>query len=320
MSFSCLAVLSNFSLLNYFVSHLAVLTLIVLLSTSASALYKRLGILSLFSILLGVSIIGPIQKLQLQGSFYYGGDVGFYQDTLLSLAKYSAYSAQITPLITLILNGLLLVFAFTMLLYLFTSRLKGMPPIYLYLTVLVCSATIVQHYWLGTLYLIDRAAIFLYPLVILSFAQGITVLHNRFSHTLLLVVLVPLMMNVITKVNLHKTALWYFDAHTETVLQRLNKEGKDNNRKVHLDFSWPFQSAIAYYYTAEKYDHLELVKNQEHREALNPNADVYLYLSNSLEKVGYEAAQQLILGSHGDTLFSYPSEGIYVLKIMKAIE
>jgi len=58
-------------------------------------------------------------------------------------------------------------------------------------------------------------------------------------------------------------------------------------------------------------------KNEMDREALNMNAETYIYLSKSLEKVGYDAQNQKIMQFPVDTLFYYKNEGIYVFELIK---
>jgi hypothetical protein len=88
--------------------------------------------------------------------------------------------------------------------------------------------------------------------------------------------------------------------------------GKESNRKIKLDFSWPFGNSFAYYYEQNKYPFVNIVEHNADRSDLNPTADYYIYLSQSLEKVGYEVNEQKIVFYNKDIFDEYKQESIVI--------
>jgi hypothetical protein len=112
--------------------------------------------------------------------------------------------------------------------------------------------------------------------------------------------------------NFRKSISWPFDAHSETILDKINSEGIAEKRIKTIDFSWPFESSFGYYISKNKYSNLQIVKDAKDREKLNASADYYIYYGRSMDKVGYLADKQLILNIKKDTAWSYESEDVYV--------
>ena len=92
----------------------------------------------------------------------------------------------------------------------------------------------------------------------------------------------------------------------------INEKGMKQNRKMKIDFSWPFQSSFGYYIEQNNYPYVEIIKNKDNREALNINADYYIYLNKSLEKVGYDSYNQKILSIAKDTTLQIKDESIII--------
>ena len=107
MLFSFLSVLSVFSMINFYLAQICILLLATLINRQKYSLKMILlyGVTSSF--LLGILIMGPILKLFERHSFYHGGRVSFYADTLTSLTQYSLYQHKLTPIVGYTLIGFL---------------------------------------------------------------------------------------------------------------------------------------------------------------------------------------------------------------------
>ena len=310
-----LGVTSNFSLLNYWLVLFFVINLV-----PAKSKFPLNGIL-LLSLGIGLGLFGliitPILKLKAQNLLYYGGNEDFYTNTLTSLAKYMVYEPNVTPaiewglLVVTVLWGLVVLGSFF-----YDRKLVAPKTVLLTLTFGAVAVVIAQHYLIGTLYLIDRTALFFYPLLVLSLAFALQDWPQPFRRGVAGALVVAAALNMLWKGNLYKTALWYFDAHTFALLNWVEERGRTENRVIPLDYSWPFSSTVEHYYRQGDYPHVALVKDWRNRNDYNPEAEVYFYLGHSLEKVGYDAPSQPILQAPKDTVEQWPKEHVvlYVLK------
>lgn len=312
--FAFLAVLSNFSFLNYFLPLLVIVNLINIFQLKHNI--KSGFIYSIVYILItGLFLYEPIRKLKLNDSLYYGGDTGFYDDTLISLTKYTMYSSEVNELVYLVLNICLLLFLLVLVFsFLSDSKLFSLKNIFLALLTISISSIVAQVYLLGNLYVIDRGALFLYPLILFTFCFLLSDLKwKKIKNIIAAAILMFFVANAMDKMNTYKTATWFFDAHTVEILDEINSIGEKVNAPQKIDFSWPFQSSIGYYINKENYPYLEVVKCEDLRDGFNPNADYYIYLNKSLEKVYYETTLQHISNfEFKDTLKFFPNEGVLV--------
>lgn len=319
--FAAIGVLGNFSQLNYFISIVALIVLFSILSLKQSH-FKILLYQLLITVFLGLIIYEPIRKLVKSGSLYYGGNSSFYSDTLISLTKYIQYTSIENYLTQPILNGFL-VFLFLGIIVLIAKKFKNnnlFINVELYVLVLlitVIASTIVQHSLFGTLFLIDRTALIFYPLFFLVLVFSFNLMQNTFRNIIFTLFLIFYLFNFKNSFNTYKTALWYFDSHTEKVLTEINAIGNKQNKKIKIDFSWPFQSVIYYYNDKNKFPFIHISKSLSNREQLEPNVDYYLYLNKSLEIVGYDSKNQKILDLQRDTVNYYPKEGVILFSNLK---
>jgi len=185
----------------------------------------------------------------------------------------------------------------------------------LFLSVL---AVIMQYYLLGTLYLLDRAALYFYPLFIIAFALSLNEVRFVYVKNILIVIVcLAFCFNFFKNANLNKTALFYFEAHTRDLLGLINQDGKDQQKVMKIDYSWPFESGIQYYVIEKKhYPYVESIHNRHDRSEVNPDFDYYIYLSNSLARACYWAQYETILKQRDSLILykSYPKEGVMIFK------
>jgi hypothetical protein len=317
-----LASLSNFSQLNCWFAILLAIIAVIVFSDKINK--TKFFIYNTITILIFILIIyEPLRKLVGGGHLYYGGNDNFYSDTLISLTKYTQYSSVNNTFTHIVLIVFLLCLLIS-LVFLVKKNLKNkctfltIENILFFIVFVSIASPIVQHYFLGTLYLIDRTALFYYPLLILLLCFCLSLYDGAIQKITLSIVTAFLFLNFIFSANFYKTALWYFDSHTQDILTQINEEGIRKNKTLFIDFSWPFQSSFNYYYDKNKtYSNMKIVNNKEKRGEVAPKTDYYIYLKTSLEKVGYEADKQKILAYKNDTLLFYKTEGIYVFKMNK---
>lgn len=309
-----LAVLSSFSWLNYWIVIFVLINAVALGYRKQFNTKRVLAYTLIVAVMLLLIIFEPLRKLQQGDSLYYGGSDNFISDTLLSLTKYSMYTAEVCTWVHVVLYGFMGLFLLAAIVSFAGKRnLYSVRNLVLLIMVLCSASVVVQHYIFGTLYLIDRTALFFYPLLILGLFFSLQEIKLKwFSRVLACVFVALFAFNFFSHANFYKTAIWYFDARTKETLRFLNDKGKAQNKVIKIDFSWPFESSFGYYMATQNYPYVEIVKNREDREDMNPNADYYIYLQKSLEKVGYESSMQKIWVFQSDTARYYDKDFVVV--------
>ena len=311
LGFGALAVLSNFSTLNYWLSIALIINLIALFSRTQFN-FKKTALYSLgISIVLLALIYEPLRKLKQNGNLYYGGDTSFYHDTLESLANYSFYHVESNSFVQGSLNVFLVLLVLSILLSFYFKRVIFTPKtILLSITLLSIASIVLQHVLFDTLYLIDRTALFFVPLFMLVLCFSINEIPRKIGSAITLMIVVGFGLNFMKNANLTKAATWYFEAHTAEILTFANTKGKKLNRKIKLDFSWPFGCSIGYYTQTYHYPYIQLVNDPKNVEEVNKNADYYLYLSSSLNNAGYDKNTQKIRHTPKRIIKQFKNEGI----------
>lgn len=315
---SSLAVISNLSVLTYWAACLTILAFVAFFIHRENKL-KFFAWQFLISACLGLIIYKTLSELIKGNNLYYGGDVGFYADTLISLTKYSHYSPTVTGYTHPVLNFFLFLCACGVCFLIWANFRKGfravlLENILLLLLLLTILSSLAQHYLLGTLYLIDRTALLFFPLFMLVFCFSFSLARIEVQKSVLLFTVLCFTFNFLLHANIKKTALWYFDSHTEAILQQINERGIKQNRKIAIDFAWPFQGAIYYFNDIAKYPNIIIGRATWANDKINSEAEYYIYLDNSLEKVPYKPEDQYILKMEKDTLMAFPEDGVYVFE------
>ncbi|MDI1355927.1 MAG: glycosyltransferase family 39 protein [bacterium] len=315
---AALTVLSGLSTLNFYmglIGSFALYTLIVQRKT----FLRNFIVAILASGALVVIVWEPIRKLIETNSLYYGGETGFYQDTLRSLAKYTLYSQEDSIYLMRAADLFFLLFLLIVAFSLFKRSSSFTLQLFtLGILIISSAAVIVQHKVLGSLYIIDRTALFFFPLLILSFCFSVqNINQKKMRTTLALILSAVFVFNFTIHANLHKTVTWYFDSHTKEILEKINEEGRVKHTVQKIDYSWPFESGVHFYLKEKNYPYVEIVKAGY--VELNPEFDFYIYLGGTLDRIGYKPAEQFIVKADKDTVLAFESEKVFLFRNRKKI-
>jgi hypothetical protein len=146
-----------------------------------------------------------------------------------------------------------------------------------------CIVSIAQHFFLKSLFLINRMALFFIPLffipIILLISDNAKSLKRKILNwSLLFIVAGAFSFHTILSLNTSHTLYWRFDADTEKMLSDLETEVKRNNKNpVKLAVMWLYEPAVNFYRTTKKYDWLEKVTEDDYTKM---DYDYY-YLADS---------------------------------------
>ena len=325
------AVLSNFTFLFFWAGLLVANQLVFfmhknfVLKKIKNSYPRFLGFNMLISLILSSLIYFPIQKLRTSDGFWYGGNDGFYQDTLVSLAAYSMGNMVSMETTILLINIFLLLF-FLLLIFSFFKNLKSkkvwQSPVLILLVLLFIpfGLNIFSHHFLETKYLVNRTALFYFPLFLLGFA--FLVRENKWKHTLVFmqgsIALFSFLsvFNFYQNSNLYCTINWPFDSRTTEVLNYINEKGKQQNKVFILDSTVMFSSALKYYHWKKKYKYVVYAKDQP--DNLDKSlADYFLFYEKSVAEVNYNPAQEEVNLYPRDKVLYFEKEGIALLSNLR---
>ncbi len=272
-----LAVLANFSFLNYFLPLLLADTGLLLTDASSRRLNRSriaagLGLLSAGGLFIAV-IISRLLQLSEQGQLYFGGRSGFIEDTVGSLVRASLYVAPYADrseraLCSAVIAAFLACFLLG--LYLLFSR-KEVTRFTLSLGILAVAVAlpIFQHRFFSILFPIERAALYYLPLYAAllthAFDEAAKLCRRRWQKMAILAL--PLAVAAIScwhfchSFDTRFCYNWWYDAHNHEVLEIIDRDRARNfpGRTVTLGNSWLMEPSLNFYRITRNYTWLSPV-------------------------------------------------------------
>gem|GEM_PF-6322170 len=164
--------ISNISFLNVFLAVIGTYRVVTLFTaerrTSMNRLVHQYGLMGLYSIILGLLLIVPIKSMRLQNDLRFGGTESIFTDTYLSIIQSYLYENTHTIAVAAIsiFCVMVLLAACRYAVMFFRKKKKAYKPITIVFVmfVLVSLSIVMQHLLIGTPYVIQRTAIYFFPL------------------------------------------------------------------------------------------------------------------------------------------------------------
>ena len=291
------AVFCNFSFLHFFLASGLGIALLIISHCDEWKIYGwaillkmlvRISPIVIVSTLLFLYLRGPVAALIEAKELYYGGQTGFWTDTVSSIAHAWIYLIDywrfdvsvLLKLLQAALIGMFAIFSIQMSRAPFDFR-KSPGMIFFIMMLTVAATGTVQHFKADSPFIIYRTAIFLFPLFFLGFTflakniakipgmrvigigvmtlgLGLTAFNNAFSW------------------NLHYACEWPFDADTPEMLHDLKSEAGPlpPGKIVKLGISWEMRPSINFYHDYLNLTWLQKVDNK----GCQPGNDFYYVL------------------------------------------
>lgn len=294
-----LAVMSNFSLLNYYVAALIVYNIIIYVDLKLNALnekkyryFYKLNKINLISVLLsGMVLYEPLRRISKKSLLDFGGKIGFMEDTVTSSIDDLFYEAPVTEFYVIILKTVVLVVTFYLLILIIIKFIKkekefftkNRSLLFINLTLwAVVVITLIQHVVLGNDFYVHRFALFLYPLFVLNLIFLICYFYNKgfkwmsllFSYAFALLLAINLFQNK----NLVYFKDWKYDQDTKEVIKQLVKEhDKFPDKQIRLGINWLFEPSTNFY----RYTWNLNWMNPTHRKGISSFDDYYFLLKDN---------------------------------------
>lgn len=270
------AVLANFSFLNVYLAATAVFFIQASRSTAARHRIRTIGAVTALSALLLQWAASTLLQLKEWGELYYGGETGFFADTVQSLVRSSLYGRPWTEGLVLPLSVLALVsFAASALVLWKGSWKEG--ALVAAITAVAAAGIILQHHLLGVRFVIDRAALFFLPLFFFTLGAAVdrtlAMLSRRGLRGGRIVlgisfgtVVLVLLAHASVCANLTHTFSWKYDADTARMIDDLvawNEAREPGTaRAKSLGVHWLYEPAVNFYIKSREISWLKPVNRE----------------------------------------------------------
>jgi len=292
-----LAALSNFSLLNYYISALIIYNFLKFIdhkrdSNSANKKYNffHLNRIHLVALLIFTAVLyEPIRRISKQGMLDFGGKTGFVEDTLGALIRGVFYETPIPPIVYTLMQALLIILLMVIGIViakriyikdtLFFYKNRPLMVVY-FIFIGIIALSYAQHIVINNDFYTGRFGLFLYPLLMLNVVFYINYLYKTKYrlHAVVLssIVSILLVINFCVNMNLRFYQDWKYDSATKAVINYMRKEHAGSTKPVKLGVNWLFEPTTNFYrYT---YKLTWLIKTD--RKGIQPNDDYYYIFSS----------------------------------------
>lgn len=237
-----LASLANFVLLNFYLVSFGLIMLLItyqslIISNNAAKekvwTFVKLSVLPLLIFIATLLFMVPLAlKLKEAGALFYGANSGFWKDTVNTITDRCFYELNYNYWFQRIAKGIAILILlsssiFVIAKYLIKEKSPGITFTgALLFLILICSlSTIVQHKLFGTLFLIDRTALFLvvlFNLLFVFFINELTKTNNKISIVSYLAAAV-ITFHFVSAFNLHYVLEWKPDSDIKEMIVDLDK-------------------------------------------------------------------------------------------------
>lgn len=253
----------------------------------------HIGALFILVLLYGALITVPILKMQTTNQFQYWTSNGFFKDTIFSSTESWRYNANLffefDRMVLAYLVVVIVILALARLIWHFrktTQKEKLIKsPLFVCTSVLLLTGMInlCQNKLLGTPNLLDRTALFFYPLfiaVLLSLLGDVLSKSRtqKMPSTVLSVGLLALSaLHLIDRYNSKAVRDWTFNANTINVLNYLNNSRNVDTEEVTLKTHWLYHPSFIFYTSTGKADWLNLYDYDKQIDTLTDAQYYYIF-------------------------------------------
>jgi hypothetical protein len=237
--FGSISVISNLTFINYFLPLIATLTLAII-SNTLSLKHKVIKISFIFLLFsMFMTLITPILfELKKTENLYFGGRENFLSDTIFSLGKSFSYHQK---------YGFLLQFIFIILFLLsigisiwkvykaFIEKKLNSDLFLSVLFILSILSPVTQHLIFDTHFVVERTALFYFPILILIILDALSKSENLKIKPLKYILSILFILHFINSMNITHTYSWRYDSGTKQVLSDLKVITKDQQILLGVD-------------------------------------------------------------------------------------
>jgi hypothetical protein len=284
-----LSVLGNLTMLIYFIALLFLVSLFLInnhfkntkqLFTAIKSGMKQLFVPGILILIFLYTVVPYSFELKKEGALFMGGNAGFWCDSVKSIVPRLVYSSEKYSIIYTTIKGFILLTIIIASIFVIIPFFKKQFAkegqfliVLLLLLLLIIGGTVLQHHLIGTLYIIERAVLFVFVLFLLI----VVFLINEFSKRGSKWFFVGYPLAVISLVHLFCSANfkyvydWKEDCETKEMLLDLEriKDQPESKYNVMIGIPLFFESSINYYRTVNGLNWLNQVSRANELNYIN---------------------------------------------------
>lgn len=270
-----LAILSNFTLLDFYAAALLAYNLhgfiesrFILKKQFKFPAYNKVNAVLL---LLGfILLYEPVRRVIKFNAFDFGGNEGFFNDTVTQMVYIAFHQIHIPSLMVSILQIVFTATVLVPLAIIIYKTYKGDKGFYQdhkeliianFIVVGISMAIILQHHLFNTDYLVGRFSIFLFPLFVVNIGFFLQYLSAKSKGVFVLpiaaVIALLVSLNFVFKADLYASSEWKYDMHTKRVMKELISQHEKG--EVKLGVNWLFEPTLNFYRKTWKLNWLQPV-------------------------------------------------------------
>lgn len=278
----CVGIYSNFAMLNFAMGWLCVLISIIFLKGNLKTIIQS-AIATAIAVTTSYLLLAkPIEILKERNELYYGGNTGFIKDTIGTLIQHSFYLKENNTTvfyISIIIAAMIIISGLYSVGMFLKNKKKNQVTVMLWLLLIVPALScVVQFYLLGTKYLLDRTALFFFPIFLLYLFYFLQALRERYKRIIdwsVLFITLLLTLNFIARVNFRSTTIWDYDQHSPWLIEKMI-EHKKNEGSVRVYLDWMYIPSLSYYINKDFQNQFDYIEKREEVAYNKEEYDFYL--------------------------------------------
>ena len=273
--FGAIGVLSHMTLLNYFLPLVLIFLTINFKRTflAEKKLFVKNSLLILIVPIIILSFIIPlILKMKAADAFFYGGDSGFWKDTVNSLIYSTLHENSYSFLSQLTIKFFIAFILISSLIIVIQSILKktiASKESFLLVLLAIITLTVIttycSHKFFGTKFLIQRTGLYLIPLfnVTCVFLLNALAEKKKALQNICFLVSIFVVINFINCMNFNYVLEWKPDADTKNMIADVEKIHQSSNEKTTVRTEKFFDTPIDFYRVTHNLTWLNVI-NEKH--------------------------------------------------------
>ena len=246
--FGICAVLSNYTLLHYFLPLLFVLLLLIL--KKKVGIFKVLVLFALVTSVFFILLMPVLLELKDGQHLIFGGRDSFYHSAILSLGRCFAYgvlNVKVAETIFAILFIIALLHSIIQLLKIAKNKEVTFLSILPIVFILMILSPISQNLLFDTFFPTERTALLYYPVLIILFIQSVDVYVSRFKHIILKAMSFGLIVHLVLTINLTHTYSWRYESGTNDIMECLQNQTVIKSDNVTLGTDYIYTPSVWFY-------------------------------------------------------------------------
>lgn len=296
---SLFAILSNFTLLDFYLALLIIYNLMVFIdckfiSNKKYQFFASNKVNGICLLLVFIILYEPVRRVIMHSTLDFGGKNGFYADTVRNLIQYCVHGIYLPPwglVMGMVVLTFILFIPFLFMIQIIRKKDEAQFInnrglfISTLLMIFISVAIVLQHFLFGADYPISRFSLYLFPLFIVNLGFLLAYFKPKIKSTFAILFFGLALISTfsfIKNADFNSCSEWGYDMETKNMMQELSIQhriSKNDSTVVKLGVNWLFEPTANYYRESKKLSWLLPVN----RDGLSPDDDYCYIFKNEIK-------------------------------------